>query len=95
MDKRRGRPSFPLAKPRYRRAAYDSSTINPTTNAPALDGSNGLTIPGQEFVDAIDLVVFDAAKDFSQPGLGIDTVQFSGLNQSIGDGGRLVRRQVL
>ncbi len=41
----------------------------------------GSVTPGQQFVEPGDLVIGDAAEDVGQPGLGIDAVEFGGLNQ--------------
>ncbi len=49
---------------------------------------SGLSVtPGGELVQACDLVVGDALEDIGEPGLGIDAVEFGGLNQGIGDCG--------
>lgn len=46
-------------------------------------------IPWEEFVDPINFVVGDAAEDVCQPGLGVNAIEFGGLDQGIGDGRRL------
>jgi flagellin-like hook-associated protein FlgL len=43
--------------------------------------------PWQEFVDACDFVVGDAAKNVGEPGLRIDAVELRRFDQRIGDGG--------
>ena len=46
-----------------------------------------LGVPGQQLVDAVDLVVGDAFEDLGEPGLRIDVVEPGGLDQGVGDGG--------
>ncbi len=43
--------------------------------------------PRHEFIQLCDLVVGDAAKNVSEPGLRIDVVELGGFDQGIGDGG--------
>ncbi len=44
-------------------------------------------LPWEEFIDPVDLVVGDATENIGQPSLGIDGVEFSRLNQSVGNTG--------
>ena len=46
----------------------------------------------KQFVDSIDLVAGDAAKDISEPGLRIDTIEFGCFDQRVGYGGRFASR---
>ena len=46
-------------------------------------------VPGQQLVNAVDLVVGDAFEDLGEPGLGVDIVEPGGLDQGVGDGGGL------
>ena len=46
-------------------------------------------MPGKQFIEAVDLVIRDAAKNVSEPSLRIDAVEFGGFDQTIGDGRRL------
>ncbi len=43
--------------------------------------------PGEQLVDAVDLVVGDAGERVGEPGLRIDAVELGGFDQCIGDGG--------
>ena len=45
--------------------------------------------PGQELVDAGDLVVGDPAEHVGEPSLRIDAIQLGALDQSVGDRRRL------
>ena len=42
--------------------------------------------PRHELIDTIDLVIWDAFKHPGEPGLRIDAVHFSGLDEGVGDG---------
>ena len=46
-------------------------------------------MPGQQFINTIDLVVCNSSKDICQPGLRVNAVNFSRFDQGIGDGRRL------
>ena len=46
-----------------------------------------LKSPRHEFVDVVDLVIWQAFEDPSEPRLGIDVVHLGGLDEGIGDGG--------
>lgn len=46
-----------------------------------------LPVPGQQFVDATLRVGLDSGEDIGEPGLRIDVVETSGLDQRNHDGG--------
>ena len=45
--------------------------------------------PWQQLVDAVDLMIGDAAEGIGQPGLRADVIRFGRFDQRVGDGGRL------
>ena len=48
---------------------------------------DGGPVPWQQIVDPVDLVVWNAGEGVGEPGLGIDAIEFCGLDQGVGDGG--------
>ena len=50
-------------------------------------GDLGFIIPGEQFVDAGDLVVSDTGQNISEQGLGVNVAKFGGSDQCVGDGG--------
>ena len=46
-------------------------------------------VPGQRFIDAVDLEVGGPFEDPGEPGLRVDIVEPGGLDQGVGDGGGL------
>jgi len=43
-------------------------------------------VPGQKFVDPVDLVVGDTSEHIGEPGLWIHVIELGGLDQGVGDG---------
>lgn len=43
-------------------------------------------MPGQQFIDAGDLVIGDAAQNICEPALWIDAIQLGCFDQRVGDG---------
>ena len=46
----------------------------------------GSVTPGQQFIDAGDLVIGDAAQNICEPALWVNAVQLGCLNQRVGNG---------
>ncbi len=44
-------------------------------------------MPGKQLVDAVDLVVGNAAENVGEPGLRIDAVEFGGFDLGVSDCG--------
>jgi hypothetical protein len=40
-------------------------------------------VPGEQFVEAIDPMIGDAAGDVGEPGLGVDVVEATSLNERV------------
>ena len=49
-------------------------------------------VPGQQFVDAVDLVIGDAFGNTGEPDLRVDAVEPGGSDQGVGNRSRLGRR---
>ena len=64
-------------EPRLRREVLDRSWSGGDARPGAVD------IPGQQFGDAVDRVVGDAAEHVTQVGFGIEAVQFGRLDQRV------------
>ena len=43
-----------------------------------------MLVPRQQFVDAVDLMFGDTAKDIRQPSLRVNVIELGGLNERIG-----------
>ena len=55
----------------------------------AISGFFGQPVPRHEFIDAIDLVIWEALEDPCEPSFRIDVVHLGGLEESVSNGGCL------
>lgn len=87
----------PVSLARFRETLVKDESGNCENTNPKNDYNNlqdnlhhsrtSVITPRQQVVDPGDLVIGDAGEDICEPGLRINAVEFSGLDQRVGNGG--------